>query len=214
MPVLLNPFTGRLQLVPPAGSPGGGNVTGPGSSTANDIAVFADTTGTVLADSGVPIVSGQLQPGNGTVAAPTYSFSASPGTGMYSSGSNTADLAANGSHVYTATNAYFEVIQNFRTEQGYQLQGVTTQTGSYAAQSTDNVIYMNQSGAVNVTLPASPIDGQFYYVKDISGNASTNNITIVGNGHNVDGAATHVINQNYAAVILHYSAANTAWFIL
>lgn len=37
------------------GSVGGGSVIGPGVSIAGDIAIFADNTGTVLADSGVPI---------------------------------------------------------------------------------------------------------------------------------------------------------------
>lgn len=37
--------------------PGGGDVNGPGSSTSNDIAVFSDGTGKLLADSGVTITS-------------------------------------------------------------------------------------------------------------------------------------------------------------
>ena len=44
---------------------GGGNVSGPGSSTTNDIAVFGDTSGTVLADGGILKTNITTQTSNG-----------------------------------------------------------------------------------------------------------------------------------------------------
>lgn len=56
-----NPFTNNLDAVGSGGG-GGGNVSGPGTSVVGDIATWADTTGTTLADSGVafpiPVASG------------------------------------------------------------------------------------------------------------------------------------------------------------
>lgn len=69
------------------------------------------------------------------------------------------------------------------------------------------------TAARTVNLPplkSVPLE-QFYIVKDESGNAVVNNITIDGNGTEpIDGALTKVINNNYGAVGILRSA--TAWF--
>jgi hypothetical protein len=50
--IVLNNSPAATGLSPPVGT---GNVTGPGSSVAGHIAAFADTTGKVLSDSGIPL---------------------------------------------------------------------------------------------------------------------------------------------------------------
>jgi hypothetical protein len=69
------------------------------------------------------------------------------------------------------------------------------------------------TAARTVNLPplnSVPLE-QLYIVKDESGNASVNNITIDGNGtEQIDGALTRVINNNYGAVGILRGA--TAWF--
>lgn len=64
----LNPLTNRLDLVNEAS----GDVVGPGSSTTGDIAIFADTTGLVLADSGITTFTASLTTSDAT---PTQLFS-------------------------------------------------------------------------------------------------------------------------------------------
>jgi hypothetical protein len=69
------------------------------------------------------------------------------------------------------------------------------------------------TAARTVNLPALksvPLE-QLYIVKDESGNAAANNITIDGNGaEQIDGSLTKVINNNYGAVGI--IRGSTAWF--
>jgi hypothetical protein len=53
MPFIFNPITNELDLYKASVIPPGGNVTGPGSSVTGDIAIFANSMGNVIADSGV-----------------------------------------------------------------------------------------------------------------------------------------------------------------
>lgn len=81
----------------------------------------------------------------------------------------------------------------------------TTQTGSYNIQSTDNIVYVNSSAANNQTLPVSPAQNQFLIIKDIAGNAETNNITVIGT---VDGVVNPIIGSNYGGVLLTWNGTN------
>jgi hypothetical protein len=56
----------------------------------------------------------------------------------------------------------------------------------------------SSTGAFTITLPASPVQGDTYIVKDATGFALTKNITVDGNGNNIDGSATDVLATNYA----------------
>ena len=91
------------------------------------------------------------------------------------------------------------------------ITGVTT----YTADGNNYVLLVDTSSAgQTITLPASPVDGLSYKIKDKSGNASVNNVTIDGNGSNIDGAANASINTNFGAFELVYSSDDTAWFTL
>lgn len=107
--MIYNSTTNSMQMYQ-GGSPGwvsmsagAGGVVGPGSSTTNAIATYADTSGVTLLNS-VAILdgSGNLSGLNtvanavGTAAAPSYAFTGRTNTGMYSSLSNTLDFAADG----------------------------------------------------------------------------------------------------------------------
>lgn len=76
-----------------------------------------------------------------------------------------------------------------------------TATSYTIATSTDNYIRVtNTSSARTITLPLcnGKTLGNQYTVKDTSGGAGTNNITVQGNGSDlIDGASTKVINTNY-----------------
>ena len=60
-----------------------------------------------------------------------------------------------------------------------------------------------------MTLPAAPTTYRRYIVKDRTGNATTNNITVNGNGKNIDNAATKVISGNFGSTQLLYNG--TSW---
>jgi len=88
---------------------------------------------------------------------------------------------------------------------------------AYTALSTDSVIDISSTGAFTLTLPApsSSNVGQIYVVKDVSGNAFTNNITIQSASGNIDGNSSIVIAVNYGYIKLyndgtHYFSAGEA----
>jgi hypothetical protein len=83
----------------------------------------------------------------------------------------------------------------------------TSVTGSsYNVLTSDNVIMVNYAGAVSITLPATGGANQLLIIKDASGAAATNNITVVGT---VDGVTNPVIGSNYGGVGLIYE---NGWF--
>lgn len=88
---------------------------------------------------------------------------------------------------------------------------VTVVTADYTVLTSDNLIVVNKSvgSATTITLPAAPTTGSMVVVKDGKGDAATNNITVDGNGKNIDGDATRVISVNYGAVSLVYNG--TQW---
>lgn len=97
-----------------------------------------------------------------------------------------------------------------------KLTATATGATSVSPAATDhNKIYLcNVSGgAITFNLPA-PADGLMFHLKDITGDAPTNNITIVRNGsEKIDNAtASFVIDQAYAAITIYSDG--TDWFII
>src|SRR5262249_2706135 len=95
---------------------------------------------------------------------------------------------------------------------GLQLASRTV-TGNDNATALDFLIRADATtGALTETLLASPPAGQIINVKKIDGTA--NNVTIAGNGHNIDGAATKVLTAQYQTAQLQYDATSTTWNVL
>jgi hypothetical protein len=172
---------------------GMGNVVGPVSSVAHHLAAFADTSGELLEDSGIatalvaqgvagPVVSGNFASFNGT-----------GGKQLQDSGSAAASFSP------------------AKGPAGGQIIKVTSPAGDYAALLTDYLILATSSAARAITLPTAPPDGTTFIVKDKTGTAGTNNITVAG-AVNIDGAATNVIATNYGHVKYTYSTTATLWY--
>ncbi|HJU23895.1 MAG TPA: hypothetical protein VJ891_15420 [Casimicrobiaceae bacterium] len=94
-----------------------------------------------------------------------------------------------------------------------QLWPVKTVTGaSYAASTTDFWIDVNFAGAVALTLPTAPVGGTTFFLKDASGAAATNNITInAGSGDSIEGSSSTVIKVNYGFRAFLYNATTHNW---
>lgn len=88
---------------------------------------------------------------------------------------------------------------------------VQTGTGDFTFINESCMVIDKASGAATqVTLPASPFTGQVCFVKDGKGDASTNNITVIGAASaTIDGAASFVISTDYACIAFHYNG--TEW---
>jgi hypothetical protein len=52
------------------------------------------------------------------------------------------------------------------------------------------------TGNVNVLLPASPFPNQMVYVADLDGSLANHNVTIEGNGNNIDNASANIVASN------------------
>jgi hypothetical protein len=86
-------------------------------------------------------------------------------------------------------------------------------TGNTTLPMSGYTILVNSTGAtVTLNLPAAPVNGQAYKIKDAAGTALTYNITITGG--TIDGSACALINTDYGALDLAYSSALSAWFSL
>jgi hypothetical protein len=89
--------------------------------------------------------------------------------------------------------------------QGIILNNVTPITNTYIVEQTDCYISVVLTGPQTVTLPTPGFAnrGQLFYIKDLTGFAGTDNITVnVTGGGLVDGALTFVISDNFGALSL------------
>jgi len=94
---------------------------------------------------------------------------------------------------------------------GPQLLPITVVLSTpYAALATDYMIDVNVAGPSSVVLPVSPI-GTVFIIKDISGNASVNNIVITAST-TIDGALSAAIDLNYGAMAFVFNG--TVWNII
>ena len=93
--------------------------------------------------------------------------------------------------------------------------GAVTVSHTIGPTSPETVILVNTStNACTIDLPNTPAltAGRFYVIKDISGNASINNITINrADSATIDGATSQTINSNYGSMKLISDGTN--WFI-
>ena len=89
---------------------------------------------------------------------------------------------------------------------------VSVTAATYTAKGGDRLIGVNRAGVVTITLPTAQVNnGRSYTIKDESGAAATNNITVATEGsENIDGAATDTISENYGAKTYYSDGSN--WF--
>ncbi len=88
-------------------------------------------------------------------------------------------------------------------------------TGAYTAVAGDGVFVGTVTGAITITLPATPSLGDEVAIIDQEGNATTNNITVGRNSSNIMGLAEDLtMNQDNDFVTLVYSGdATDGWRI-
>lgn len=81
-------------------------------------------------------------------------------------------------------------------------------TTPYIVLPADQYLGVDSSGGIiTVQFPNAPATGKIYVVKDKTGSATTNNITVttVGGVVTIDGATTYVMNTNYQAIELIFN---------
>jgi hypothetical protein len=88
---------------------------------------------------------------------------------------------------------------------------VTNVSGATTLNATHHVVIVDTSGgAVTITLPASPVTGQSYRIKNAA--TSGNSVTVARNGKNIENAASDLTLLDLDAVDVVYDG--TEWWVL
>jgi len=91
----------------------------------------------------------------------------------------------------------------------------TAKTAGFTAVGGNGYFVNTTSGAITVTLPATPTAGDAVAISDYANTADTNNITIGRNGSNIQGTASDFfINTEGASVLLIYVDATKGWLLI
>lgn len=117
---------------------------------------------------------------------------------------------------YNGTNVWTCGTSGEITETGAHIfkTRVATSSPVTVSRTTDQTIItkLSVAGAVAVNFPSSPGTGLTYVVKDGTGDAATNNITVTPNAGTIDGAGTSTITTNYGVKTYVYNG--TEWNVL
>ena len=90
----------------------------------------------------------------------------------------------------------------------------TEKTTSFTAVAGEGYFVNTTSGAITITLPASPSLGDEISIIDASGTADTNNITVGRNSENIQGAAEDLVKSTErAGLTLVYFNATQGWLL-
>jgi hypothetical protein len=124
------------------------------------------------------------------------------GNGATSSGTSTTgtNLVTNGSG---------STLTISPTEAQFMTNRTVVSTTPYAVLATDYYLAVTTSStAMTIDLPAAPGTNRLFIIKDLSGNAATNNITLTPSSGTIDGQATYILNSNYQAIQLLFNGTN------
>ncbi|HEV2412550.1 MAG TPA: glycosyl hydrolase family 28-related protein [Candidatus Saccharimonadales bacterium] len=160
----------------------------------------------------------QIGSSNNTIIGNKFDNTAAPVHYSYAIGESGGPFTNNtilGNNLLAGTSGYISLNSGSVDFLGYNpgFSGVTTTTSSYSALPTDTDILCNQSAAITITIPnPANMASRVLVIKDISGTAATNNITITPSSGTIDGASSKVLITNYDVVQLVTDGTN--WYSL
>lgn len=93
-----------------------------------------------------------------------------------------------------------------------RILALSSPTSPYTPTSEDVVLVPNHVGAFTINLPLGQTPGKFFFIKDAAGVALANNITVSGNGNNIDGASSQTINTNFGGIQVIWNG--VSWAII
>lgn len=171
--------------------------TNPVLPTANQITV---TGGQVAAGTTANVIQ------TDSLAASTFTIQIQRSQAVSSSTVGDNGVSHFNSAQFTVDANAFVSITNFTPFAYVQVTGPAT----YNALTTDYYISCNPTGGtISIVLPAAPVQYHMYVIKDRTGAASINNITVSSTGGVlIDGAASYVLAGNFSAITLLFNGSN------
>lgn len=211
--------TGSTNItLPTSGTLGTGTIGGSTGATNNAILIANGTGGSTLQASTATLASGVLNVADGASGGPSLSFLNDPDCGFYRSGTNTFRAQTNGADIMSFGTVSVSVLnRNFNTASATtnglvgSLQHTRVATAvSYTTVTGDYIIGVTSTASARTITLLTPGSGtQVWIIKDESGAAATNNITIQGqSAKTIDGAASVAITTNYGVVRIYYDGTN------
>lgn len=146
-----------------------------------------------------------LQP-NGNAGAPSYSFSSRPSDGLYNDGSQ-AIISWGGTGI-AKFGFTIQVINLLELFNGLTLTRSAISSSPYDVTNGELFLSVDTSAARTIRLPNSPRENQIFIVKDRTGSAASNNITVTTPGGVVtfDGSTSYVLGINYGSVMFLWNS--------
>ena len=77
-------------------------------------------------------------------------------------------------------------------------------TSTFTPNANEYFLGIDVNESSTITLPVSVI-GKVFIIKDVSGNAFNNPITVIATSHTIDGQNSYVLNVNYSSITLVFS---------
>jgi len=181
------------------------NLSGPSTSISS---TFGDLITTTNNGGGLSDTLEPIQDGFGNTSAIELSTDAFNIVGEFQVGG--VQIIASGAQLNGITNPFFS------TFPGGMIYKVTNVTAAlYNVLDTNYIINVNRAGAVSIVLPDTDVIGNYFIIKDASGNAAANHITItVQAAGTIDGAVSYTINQNYGFMHVYSSPSGNEYFIV
>jgi len=142
---------------------------------------------------------------SGTVTATTFSGSGASLTNIPNGALDNSSITINGSSVSLGGSATISAGTDWQA----------AKTSSFTAVAGEGYFINTTSGAITMTLPASPSLGDEIRFVDLASTFDTNNLTIARNGNNINGAAADlVVSTEDSAFGLVYSGATYGWKLI
>lgn len=140
---------------------------------------------------------------------------AAPGGGSIApTAANTISLSQKGTYVCLGSNNWRAWVPALRTDLLWDVTSSTT--GSVTLTSPDanrTVLHLADSsgGAYTINLPASPNSGDRFTIKDSTGSAAAEPVTVSGNGNDIDGSGAFVLANDYGSVSVYFDG--SSWLV-
>jgi len=189
-----------------------GYLRGPSTFTI-DPAAHGDNTGTL-------VIAGNLQVDGTTTTVNSTTMEVDDLNITVASGAANA-AAANGAGITvdgaSATFNYASTGDKWTMNKPLEISGqITADNITYDIVSTAVTVEKNtrnacdvSSAAFTMTLPTGPATGDFVEIRQIAGDFSVNNLTVAGNGNNINGDTSLIVDVAYAQLALIYNG--TEW---